>query len=776
MSKDVADFLSGILPFSKLPEKELRQTSESVSISIYPKDSVLSVQNITKIENVCIIKEGLVELFFDKQGKKVLSGFLNAGDILGGISILMNAGISIRTATVYQDSTVYLIPKEKFLDLCTRFKMFYEYFVETFSRRMLDESYASIIAAGQAFQFLTGIVPFSFLPEDEIEKIASELSTICYPKNTVLFIQGESRVGYLYIIQKGAAERYFEDKGRKSLIGVLGEGDLYGGISMLLNDGLAVRTLKTNEHTYFYILPQKKFLDVCKNYEAFSAYFTDTFGKRMLDKSYAEIIAKNIQPKEEALQFLNQPVSAVTNSRLVYCEKDTSIQDAASIMSKQGCSSIFVKESTGEFIGVVTDNDLRKKVIAKGYDIKLPAADIMSSPLCKISGQSLVFEALMAMMQHNIKHIAVTDTDGKVTGIVTNKDLLTAQGQSPFFVVREIITAGSIDEIIDKHKRLPKLIQTLINNGAKAKNVTRFITTVSDTILNKIIGFAINDLGTPPAPFVFMIMGSEGRKEQTLKTDQDNAIIYDDFPEDKEDEVREYFLKFGEKVCTWLDMAGYEFCKGDVMAKNPKWCQPLSVWKKYFNSWIYNAEAEDLLKSSIFFDFRCAYGDSNLTGQLRKYLLQSLGGWAGFFRHLSENALCFKPPIGFFRNFVVESKGEHRDSLDIKSAMTPIVDFARIYALKNGIEETNTQERLYQLYLKNILTWQDYNEINQSYSFMMQLRFVRQVASVIDEKSKPDNYINPKKLSRMEQTMLKEIFKKIERIQVKLSFDFIGMP
>jgi CBS domain-containing protein len=496
----------------------------------------------------------------------------------------------------------------------------------------------------------------------------------------------------------------------------------------------------------------------------------------MLDKSYAEIIAKNIQPKEEALQFLNQPVSAVTNSRLVYCGKDTSIQDAASIMSKQSCSSIFIKDSAGEFIGVVTDNDLRKKVIAKGYDIKLPAADIMSSPLCKISGQSLVFEAFMAMMQQNIKHIAVTDMDGKVTGIVTNRDLLTAQGQSPFFVVREIVTANSIDEIIHKHRRLPKLIQALINNGAKAKNVTRFITTVSDTILNKIIGFAINDLGPPPAPFVFMIMGSEGRKEQTLKTDQDNAIIFDDVPEDKEDGVREYFLNFGEKVCTWLDMAGYEFCKGDIMAKNPKWCQPLSVWKKYFNSWIHTAEAEDLLKSSIFFDFRCAYGDSNLTVQLRKYLLKSLGGWAGFFRHLSENALYFKPPIGFFRNFVVESKGEHRDALDIKSAMTPIVDFARIYALKNGIEETNTQERLYQLYLKKILTWQDYNEIDQAYSFMMQLRFVRQVGSVIDEKSKPDNYINPKKLSRMEQTMLKEIFKKIENIQAKLSFEFTGMP
>jgi CBS domain-containing protein len=776
MNKDVVDFLSEIMPFSKLPEKELLNLADSVSISVYPKDTILALQNITTIGNVFIIKDGLVELYFEKQGGKVLSGFLKGGDIFGGISILMNAGLSIRTATVFQNSTIYTIPKKTFLDICTRHKIFYDYFVETFSGLMLDESYASIIATGQAYQFLKGIVPFSFLPEEEIERISSELSTLFHPKNTVLFIQGESRVGYLYIIQKGACERYFEDKGRKNLIGLLGEGDMYGGITMMLNDGIAVRTLRTKEETYFYILPQKKFLEICQKYEAFSDYYTDTFGKRMLDKSYAEIIAKNIHPKEDALQFLNQPVLSVTNSRLVYCGKDATIQEAADIMSSKNCSSIFIKDNAGEFIGVVTDNDLRKKVIAKGYDIHLPAADIMSSPLCKISGQSLIFEALMAMMQQNIKHVAVTDSNGKVTGIITNRDLLTAQGQSPFFIVREIITAGGIDDIIDKHRRLPKLVQTLINNGAKAKNVTRFITTVSDTILNKIIGYAIKELGPPPAPFVFMIMGSEGRKEQTLKTDQDNAIIYDDIQGDDQDKARKYFLTFGEKVCTWLDMAGYEFCKGDVMAKNPKWCQPLTVWKNYFNSWIHTAEAEDLLKSSIFFDFRAAYGDSTLTDRLRKYLLGSLLGWTGFFRHLTENALCFKPPIGFFRNFVVESKGEHRDSLDIKSAMTPVVDFARIYALKSGIEETNTQDRLYQLYLKNVLTWEDYNEIDQAYSFMMQLRFVRQVASAIDEKSKPNNYVNPKKLSRIEQTMLKEIFKKIEKIQVKLSLDFIGMP
>ena len=155
-----------------------------------------------------------------------------------------------------------------------------------------------------------------------------------------------------------------------------------------------------------------------------------------------------------------------------------------------------------------------------------------------------------------------------------------------------------------------------------------------------------------------------------------------------EPDVRKYFLRFGEKTCNLLDQVGYDFCTGNVMAKNPKWCQSLSTWKGYFSSWIHTAEPVHLLQASIFFDFRGGFGDMALIESLRRHLFSSLGGWSGFFRNLTENALHFKPPIGFFRNFVVESKGEHRNKFDIKSAMTPIVDFARIYALKNRIEET----------------------------------------------------------------------------------------
>jgi CBS domain-containing protein len=289
------------------------------------------------------------------------------------------------------------------------------------------------------------------------------------------------------------------------------------------------------------------------------------------------------------------------------------------------------------------------------------------------------------------------------------------------------------------------------------------------------MGFTLKTMGPPPGKFVFMILGSEGRHEQTLKTDQDNAIIFEDVDPENEPAVREYFLQFGETACALLDQAGYDFCTGGVMAKNPKWCQSLSVWKQYFSDWIHAAEPEDLLQASIFFDFRHGYGEATLINDLRIFLLNALEGWSGFFRNMTENALHFKPPIGFFRNFVVESKGEHRSALDIKSAMTPIVDFARIYALKNRIEETNTLDRLSHLQLKKVLTPQEYDELDKAYSFLMQLRFVRQVTAVIDEKSDPDNYINPKKLTSIEQKMLKEIFKRIEKFQTKLEFEFTGL-
>jgi CBS domain-containing protein len=629
----------------------------------------------------------------------------------------------------------------------------------------------------QAFQFLSKLPPFTFLPEDEIKKIAAEVSSVHHPKETELFVQGRSKIEHLFIIHKGAAERYYRENNKEDILHeFLSDGDMFGGVSMLLHDGIAARMLKTKEDTDFYVLPKRKFMDLCLRYEAFSKFFSDIFGKLMLDKSFAAIICQDVQPREDEVpQFFNQPVESVYARDLVFCNADVSIQEAAVIMGRRHCSSIFVRNPDGDFIGIVTDNDLRKKVIGAGCDIRRPVAEIMSSPLGAIPARAPIFEALMTMMQKNLKHLAVTDADGTVTGAVTISDLIAAQGQSAFFLLREIDAAGRIEDITDKQSRLPRLIQTLINSGVKADNVARLVSTISDAILNKLIKFAMDDLGPPPARFVFLILGSEGRREQTLKTDQDNAILFEDMPGEFTDSVRGYFLKLGEKVCTGLDQAGYTFCKGDVMAKNPQWCQPLSVWKEYFTKWIATVEPMALLQSNIFFDFRDGYGDVDLAMKLRRHLFTSLAARPNFFRYLTETSLDMKPPLGFFRNFIVESKGEHRDAFDIKKSMTAIVNFARAYALNHGIEETNTPERLNRLFLINVLSGQDYHELEQSYRYLMQMRFVRQVTAVMKENGKPDNYINPKTLSRMEQTMLREIFKSIEKFQAKMSFDFTGI-
>jgi CBS domain-containing protein len=775
MQTEIRQFLGRMPHFAMLPDDELDKVAEQAKPQTFEKGVVIAEQGKTHIHHIYVLKKGQLSLYEEKNGKQELGGYIKYGEVFGGITLLMSAGVSLRTVRVDEQTETFTIPRDMFLDLCARYKGFHEFFLENFSKHIFDPALSTIISSGQARLFLSGTAPFSFLPEEAIEEAANNLSMVSYPKGTVLFVQGRTRVGYLYIVQKGSVERYFEQDGHKAMREIMGEGDLYGGISMLVNDGLSVRTLEVIEDTYFYLLPNKIFLRYCQDFEAFSEFFTDTFGKRMLNRSYAAIIARASTPVQEDHQIFNQPVGRFYNAATVFGESSFTIRQAALKMREEDSTYLVIPASKHHAAGIITDRDLARKVIANDYDINRPVVEIMSTPLRTVSHQTPVLGALMAMMQYDIKHLAVSGSDQQIIGMITNRELLSAQGQSPLFMLRHIVRAEGLEDIIYQHQRLADLVKSLIGSGAKARHINRMITMVSDAVLKKIMGFALAQMGTPPARFVFMILGSEGRGEQTLKTDQDNAIVFEDVPSAELDKVSDFFLELGKNVCGMLDRVGYTYCVGDIMAQNPKLCQPLSVWKEYFTQWIHAAEAEDLLQASIFFDFRGGYGDMRLIDALREHLMGSIGSWSGFLRHMTENALHFKPPLGFFNNFVVESKGEHRNAFDIKSAMMPIVDFARVYALKNGIETTNTLERLYQLTAKKVLSQEEHDELDRAYSFLMQLRLVRQVTAVIDQKSKPDNYINPKKLTRIEQTTLKEIFKRIDKFQAKMNFDFIGI-
>jgi CBS domain-containing protein len=546
-------------------------------------------------------------------------------------------------------------------------------------------------------------------------------------------------------------------------------------MSILLNDGVAIRTLKVLENSVFLSLDANIFLKTCAELEEFKAYFTNAFGKLMLNKSYAGIIARQIKDKEFNLPFFNQPISAIFRPNIVTCPHDATIREAAEKMAKNGSGSIFIKDENGKVDAIITDADLIKSTLSKGLDVGHPAASIVSSPVVAVPADSQVFEAFITMMGEDKKHLAVSSKAHDIIGTISDKDLIAAQAHSTYLLIKTVKSAKNINQLENMHSKMALMLLDPIRNGANPEYITRLITTFSDAILDKIIEFSIAKLGSPPCKFAFMIMGSEGREEQTLISDQDNGIIYEDLENDKDKaHASAYFGELAELVCNQLNIAGYKFCDGEYMAKNPKWCQPLLNWKKYFHNWIYQGTHEDLLNSSIFFDFRGVWGDLELTDQLKSFLLDAIEKRAGFLRHLAENALHFKPPIGLFGKLVVESKGEHKDALNIKWAMQPIVDLARVYSLKHGIVQTNTLTRLFRLYTKHIFTNNQYIDLVQTYNYLMHLRFLRQITTIIDEEKPPDNYINPNNFSYLDQAMLKEVFKKTEQFQKNLKAEFIG--
>ncbi len=618
----------------------------------------------------------------------------------------------------------------------------------------------------------TQIYPFSLLSKETQEELATAFSYEKVKKETILLEQEITSVEKVYLLSKGRARYYYELNNTKILTGELEPGDNFGGLSILLNDAVCIRSLKILEDSVFITLKAELFLVVCKANPKFQDYFTNEFGKCMLNKSFSGIISRRMKDKEFNLPFFNRPIRTIFQPNIITCLMETSIKDAAIKMSRNNGSAILIKKDKRTIKGIVTDADLRKKVIAKHMDMSQPISTIMSSPLISISADCQVFEAFLSMIENDKRHLAVYGQSGDITGIVSEKDLISAQTKSTYLLIKTVKSATTIQEIENIHSKLEKMLLDPIKNGASPEYITRLIATFSDAIIDKVIRFSLDKMPSPPCKFVFLTMGSEGREEQTLISDQDNAIVYEDV--EHSEEAKQYFDKLSCLICDQLDMAGYRFCDGDNMAKNPKWCQPLSQWKAYFNTWIRTSNPENLLHSSIFFDFRGTWGDLSLADDLKEYLLTSIKNWAGFLRNLTENVTYFKPPIGRFGKFIVETRGDQKGSLDIKLGMMPITDFTRVYALKNGISQTNTLTRLFRLYTRHAITSKEYTDIIRAYNYLMRLRFMRQITTIMDEEKIPDNYINPHNLSALDQIMLKEIFKMIEKLQQNLSVEFTG--
>ncbi|MHB9134130.1 MAG: DUF294 nucleotidyltransferase-like domain-containing protein [Armatimonadota bacterium] len=481
-----------------------------------------------------------------------------------------------------------------------------------------------------------------------------------------------------------------------------------------------------------------------------------------------------IERMQTSLLFLHEPVSRIKRDA-VFCSLETPIHAVAVVMTNHHASAVLIQAESGNVVGIVTDGDIRQRVVAADTDHQQPAYRLMSSPLVTIPERAVIYEALLLMEHRNIQHLAVTDETGRVVGIIRNQELLQFQSYGPIVLTREVEQAATPHDIVRSCRRVPGLAKTLLDCGAHPHLITRLVSSVCNAATIRLLALAEAELGPAPVPFVFLALGSQGRQEMTLASDQDNAIVYT-APADPADApaVEAYMHALGSFVCGWLDKAGYPLCRGEAMAQNPRWCQPLSAWQQYFSDWIERAEPQQLLEFTIFFDFSPVYGAPELAQALRHHVFERLRARPAFYPHFAQNSLLFKPPTRLFGRILGGGAGaDQAGLLDLKDALMPIVSFARLYALRQGVEATNTLDRLKVLVEVDVLPESSAQAITDAYEFLLRLRLQHQAEAMVSGQS-PDNAISYRRLGQVEQTLLNQAFAEITAIQKRISYDFLG--
>lgn len=480
----------------------------------------------------------------------------------------------------------------------------------------------------------------------------------------------------------------------------------------------------------------------------------------------------NLQSGLETDHFYSKKVGDLHFKGIRICKGSTAVYEAAALMAKEKVSCLFVGESEKDIEGFVTDLTLRDRVLAKNLSPSISLNEVMDKEIFSIQKEAFLYEALLLMFQFKIRYLLVKDGEDFV-GWISRTKILTDQYQGPFIFIQSVKQAVDIEELAQKWRMIPQMVHQLIVRGVKAEIINQIITAVSDAIALSVIETTIKELGEPPAKFVFFVLGSEGRGEQTLKTDQDNAIIYEDKANEHREEVRAYFLEFAERISTALDSIGIVFCKGGFLAKNPKWTHSLSHWKRNYESWIRESTPETMMKYATFFDCRAIYGDFSLLEDLKTFMdVQLQNPTERFFMNLGINALQYEPPLTFFRQNIKTFKIEGEAHFNIKKTMTPIVDLARAFALKYRIFETNTGKRIEILQKRGVFSDKESKELLHAYYYLMSLRLEKQALQIIENGHKPVNYVSVNQLTKVQMVTLVEIFKVIKEFQLKIKLEF----
>jgi PAS domain S-box-containing protein len=478
-----------------------------------------------------------------------------------------------------------------------------------------------------------------------------------------------------------------------------------------------------------------------------------------ISKLVAELKSSNFLIEQTIRNYIT-PLNAIN--------ADSPLNEAIRLLEKWNTDNLLVFKSNKDYIGIITGSDIQKRILALELKLDNPVYLIMSSPVVYISENTSVFEAIRISEERKINHLVVRNEIGEISGTIKTSDLYKLTGNSLFIIQKDIAKAQTVTELKICYQKLVHFIKPLINSEISVSHICSITSSVSDSLIKRLVGLMIEEIGEPPAKFSFFCLGSEGRKEETLFTDQDNAIIYEDVPREMELKVQEYFKNLGELVCNALNYIGYAFCKGNIMAKNQQWCQPVSAWERYFANWISTPEPQNLLDAMIFFDFRNICGEESFIELLREKVNGFIKNNNVFLYHLAYNTSKAKPQQISSGNILSD---KNADMVDLKAAIAPIIMFARTYSLQNNIFLANTTDRLNAIRKMNLISENTADEIVLVYNYLMKMRFRNQV-NLLDNNIPLSNMLNTKKMLEVELSSLKRILSLIPAYQNKISTDF----
>jgi len=470
-------------------------------------------------------------------------------------------------------------------------------------------------------------------------------------------------------------------------------------------------------------------------------------------------------------QSMYSPLSRVVNRAPVTCPPDLSVREVLGRINEHrvGCM-VIADAQTQKPIGIFTLRDLLQRVALPECDLDRPIDEVMTRKLVTMAPEASAYQAALAMARSGLRHLLVVDGEHLV-GVVSQNDLFNFQRVGIREISADIREAPDLSALKRSARDIRQLAQRMLRQGTGTETLTQLISTLNDLLGIRIIELIAPGFDLPQVPMCWIALGSEGRFEQTLSTDQDNGIIFE--PPDNEDTeaIRQQFLPFAQAVNQALDACGFPLCRGEVMAGNPLWCLSLAEWKSKFIDWIVSPTPDALLNTTIFFDFRPVYGDESLAERLREWLMRVAPTNAMFLVHSAGNALTCRPPLGKIRDFVLDDDKEFPHTINLKMyGSRPFVDAARVFSLIYGVHHTNTAERLRRVGERIGLVGDNLAAVLNGFYFIHMLRLRRQ----IDPTTPPGgaNRIDPYSLNEMDRRMLKEAFKQARQLQVNLALRY----